>query len=309
MKTIKRTKKIFAIMMCMVMLLGFTVIASAETTPRLIISGYTTDKDEIKSGDTFEMTISIQNVSKKSDISNIKVTLSTANNEIVPASGSNTMYIEKIAKEEIYELKVTMEAGADLASKPYVMDVKFSYEDRYGTPIEDATTLVIPVIQNQRVSVGSLDVQSQAIMVGDETDVSFTVNNQGRGEIFNVNAKIVGEGIEATEAFVGNVASGGMGYVDITVTATDYETATGTVQAIITFEDSVGNESQITQDIALEVFEYVEPVEDFSDVTVTPEAPSHISPVVIIAVVVLVIVLVVVIKKRKQKKEEEQDEI
>lgn len=309
MKTIKRTKKILAIMMCMVMLLGFTVIASAETTPRLIITGYTTDKDQVKSGDTFEMTVSIQNVSKKSDISNIKVTLSTANNEIVPASGSNTMYIEKIAKEEIYELKVTMKAGADLASKPYVMDVKFSYEDRYGTPIEDATTLVVPVIQNQRVSVGSLDVQSQAIMEGDETDVSFTVNNQGRGEIFNVNAKIVGDGIEATDAFVGNVASGGTGYVDITVTATDYTAATGTVQAVVTFEDSVGNESQITQDIALEVLAYEEPVEDIGAMDIVEE-PAGINPVVIAVVAVVVIIIVaVVIKKRKQKKEEEQDEI
>ncbi|MBE5933250.1 MAG: hypothetical protein E7263_07505 [Lachnospiraceae bacterium] len=309
MKTIKRTKKILAIMMCMVMLLGFTVIASAETTPRLIITGFTTDKDEVKSGDTFEMTISIQNVSKKSDISNIKVTLSTANNEIVPASGSNTMYIEKIAKEEIYELKVTMKAGADLSSKPYVMDVKFSYEDRYGSPIEDATTLIVPVVQNQRVSVGSLDVQSQAIMEGDETDVSFTVNNQGRGEIFNVNAKIVGDGIEATDAFVGNVASGGTGYVDITVTATDYTAATGTVQAVVTFEDSVGNESQITQDIALEVLAYEAPVEDIGAMDIVEE-PAGINPVVIAVVAVVVIILVaVVIKKRKQKKEEEQDEI
>ena len=309
MKTIKRTKKILAIMMCMVMLLGFTITASAETTPRLIITGFTTDKDEVKSGDTFEMTVSVQNVSKKSDISNIKLTFSTANNEIVPASGSSTMYIEKIAKEEIYELKVTMKAGADLASKPYVMDVKFSYEDRYGTPIEDATTLVIPVVQNQRVSVGSLDVQSQAIMEGDETDVSFTVNNQGRGEIYNVNAKVVGDGIEATEAFVGNVTSGGTGYVDITVTATDYTAATGTVQAIITFEDSVGNESQITQDISLEVLAYEEPVDDFSDIDIVEE-PAGVNPLALAAVVVvLVIVLAVVVKKRKQKKEEEQDEI
>ncbi len=309
MKTIKRTKKILAIMMCMVMLFGFSVIASAETTPRLIITGFTTDKEEVKSGDTFEMTVSIQNVSKKSDISNIKLTFSTANNEIVPASGSSTMYIEKIAKEEIYELKVTMKAGADLSSKPYVMDVKFSYEDRYGSPIEDATTLVIPVVQNQRVSVGSLDVQSQAIMEGDETDVSFTVNNQGRGEIFNVNAKIVGDGIEATDAFVGNVASGGTGYVDITVTAIDYTAATGTVQAVVTFEDSVGNESQITQDIALEVFAYEEPVEDIGAMDIIEE-PAGINPAVIAVVAVVVIIIVaVVIKKRKQKKEEEQDEI
>ncbi len=309
MKTIKRTKKILAIMMCMVMLLGFTVIASAETTPRLIITGFTTDKDEVKSGDTFEMTVSVQNVSKKSDISNIKLTFSTANNEIVPASGSSTMYIEKIAKEEIYELKVTMKAGADLSSKSYVMDVKLSYEDRYGSPIEDATTLVIPVVQNQRVSVGSLDVQSQAIMEGDQTDISFTVNNQGRGEIYNVNAKVVGDGIEATDAFVGNVPSGGTGYVDITVTATDYTAATGTVQAVITFEDSVGNESQITQDIALEVFEYEEPVDDFSDIDIVEE-PAGVNPLALATVVVvLVIVLAVVVKKRKQKKEEEQDEI
>jgi len=309
MKTIKRTKKILAIMMCMVMLLGFTVIASAETTPRLIITGFTTDKDEVKSGDTFEMTVSVQNVSKKSDISNIKLTFSTANNEIVPASGSSTMYIEKIAKEETYELKITMKAGADLSSKSYVMDVKLSYEDRYGSPIEDATTLVIPVVQNQRVSIGSLDVQSQAIMEGDETDVSFTVNNQGRGEIFNVNAKIVGEGIEATEAFVGNVTSGGTGYVDITVTAIDYTAATGTVQAVVTFEDSVGNENQITQDIALEVLAYEEPVEDIGAMDIIEE-PAGVNPVVIAVVAVVVIILVaVVIKKRKQKKEEEQDEI
>ena len=309
MKTIKRTKKILAIMMCMVMLLGFSVIASAETTPRLIITGFTTDKDEVKSGDTFEMTVSVQNVSKKSDISNIKLTFSTANNEIVPASGSSTMYIEKIAKEETYELKITMKAGADLSSKSYVMDVKLSYEDRYGSPIEDATTLVIPVVQNQRVSVGSLDVQSQAIMEGDETDVSFTVNNQGRGEIYNVNAKIVGDGVEATNSFVGNVTSGGTGYVDITVTAIDYTAATGTVQAIITFEDSVGNESQITQDIALEVLAYEEPVEDIDAMDIIEEPAGVNQAVIAVVAVVVIIIVAVVVKKRKQKKEEEQDEI
>ncbi|MBR3835061.1 MAG: hypothetical protein IKJ73_12135 [Lachnospiraceae bacterium] len=309
MKTIKRTKKILAIMMCMVMLFGFSVIASAETTPRLIITGFTTDKDEVKSGDTFEMTVSIQNVSKKSDISNIKLTFSTANNEIVPASGSSTMYIEKIAKEEVYELKITMKAGADLSSKSYVMDVKFSYEDRYGSPIEDATTLVIPVVQNQRVSVGGFDFRASGVMVGESSDVSFTVNNQGRGEIFNVNAKIVGEGIEATDVFVGNVASGSTGYADITVTGVDETVATGTIQAVVTFEDSMGNESQVTQDITFDVLAYQEPVVDMTDIDEIQVENGPISPVVIVAAVVAVIVLLVVIKKRKQKKEEEQDEI
>ncbi len=309
MKTIKRTKKILAIMMCMVMLLGFTITASAETTPRLIITGFTTDKDEVKSGDTFEMTVSVQNVSKKSDISNIKLTFSTANNEIVPASGSSTMYIEKIAKEETYELKITMKAGADLSSKSYVMDVKLSYEDRYGSPIEDATTLVIPVVQNQRVSLGGFDFGASGVMVGENADVSFKVNNQGRGEIFNVNAKIVGEGIEATDVFVGNVASGGTGYADITVTGVDETVATGTIQAIVTFEDSMGNESQVTQDITFDVLAYQEPMVDMTDIDEIPVEKGPISPVVIVAAVVAVIVLLVVIKKRKQKKEEEQDEI
>ncbi len=307
----KTIKKLIGVVMCMVMLLGFTVTASAEAIPRIIVTGYTIDKDEVKAGDTFELTLHIQNMSKSTDVSNIKLTLSTPENELVPASGSSTVYIEKIAKEETLDLTVEMTARGDLESKSYVLTVESEYEDRYSTPYQDKASLIIPVIQNSRVFVSDITLTDESIRVGDSTDVSFTISNQGKGILYNVNVTVTGEGISQPNVYVGNIASGATGYADLTIDAEDETVATGTAKVVISYEDNAGNVQEETREISLEVKEAMdEPVvdvpEDFEpEIDMNAGFQTH-HLVMIIGVIVIVVTLVV--RKKIKKKEEEQDE-
>lgn len=306
----KTIKKIIGVVMCMVMLLGFTVTACAEATPRIIITGYTIDKEEVKGGDTFKLTMHIQNMSKKTDISNIKLTLSTPENEIVPASGSSTVYIETIAKEETIDVTVEMIARNDLESKSYVLTVDSEYEDRYSMPYQDKSTLIIPVVQNTRVSTSDITLSDSEIAEGDSTDISFTINNQGRGSLYNVNVTISGEGIKESGIFVGNVASGATGYADLSVIGVDADASTGKAQVTISYEDNAGNVQEEIKEIEITVTEKIQntavdiPVDHEPIIEDGGFRTHHL--VMILGVIVIVVALVV--RKKIKKKEEEQDE-
>ncbi len=302
-------KKILGVVLAMVMLLGFSMTVCAETTPRIIVTGYTIDKDEVKSGDTFKLTIHLQNVSKKNDLSNIKVMLTTPDNEIVPASGSNTVYIESIAKEETMDVTVDMVARNDLESKSYVLTVATDYEDRYGTPYQDSQSLVIPVAQLTRVLVSDINTSVDRISVGDTSDISFTISNQGRGDLYNVNVNISGNGIKEQTAFIGNITTGGTGYADIEAVATSVTDEKNTVKVIITYEDNMGNVDKIEKEVKLAITDASEEEtivipEDVEVVNETKVSPA----LVLVGVAAVILVAVLVVKSKKRKRDGEKDE-
>ncbi len=310
--TRKRFKKIMGVVLTMVILLGFTIIPSAEAIPRIIIKGYSTDKTEIKSGDTFNLTIHMENVSPKTDLTNIKLTLSTPENEIVPTSGSNTVYVEKIPKGETYDLTVEMIAQNDLESKSYVLTVASDYEDRYSTPYQDSQNIIIPIIQNQRVMISDVSTSKDTITVGEKSSISFTINNQGKGSLYNVSVKLTGEGIEETTSYIGNILPGAMGYADITTYGAEANGTDGTVTATIYYEDNAGNLEEISQDIKLIILDVSEITpEDYPipDEEVTPSVNLVNLLIPIVAVVLVIIIIIVpVITSKKRKKDEEKDE-
>lgn len=292
--------------------------SKSGSTPRLMVTGYDADKEQIKSGETFKLTIHVKNTAKKA-VSNIKYALTTANGEFLPVSGASTYFIDSLAAGASTDMVFDMEVAGGLEPKSYVVTVKSDYEDSKGTAFTGEDSISIPVSQNARISVTELSVSPETIAVGEQGTVSFALNNLGSAALCNVRVNFEGEGISSEETFVGNVEAGSTGYVDGVVTGDDVTTGDGEVKAIITYEDASGKESTYEQEFNLFVSEMAqEPELSEEDMQMMEEGENPgpgigvwIAGIIGVLVIVGIIVLVVLKKRKKRKLEEElmEDEL
>ena len=284
-------------------MLGSTINSKAYATPRLIVTGYDTNKDKIIAGDEFEITLHIKNTAKNTQLSNIQLQISAADNEFIPVSGSNTVYIEKIAADTEEDVVISLKAKSDLEAKPYTLDITLDYEDRYSVTFQETCKLTIPISQEMSISVTEQNITKSQVEVGAKTGISFSINNKGKNKINNVNVELTGANIEETTSYIGNIESGSTGYVDVNVVGA--KEGEGKITAIITFEDSEGNVASRTEEFDIEVVAEAEPDTEIEE-AVTVEKTNYM-PYIIIAVIVVIIIIITVVKKRKDK--EEFDEI
>ena len=100
--------------------------------PRIIVTGYRTDPGEVYAGATFNLTVSVKNTSRQTAVENVLFNMeATVEGKdadatyaaFLPTSGSSSVYKERIAPGETYDMSIEMEAKADLSQKPYVLTV------------------------------------------------------------------------------------------------------------------------------------------------------------------------------------------
>ena len=290
------------------------------STPRLIVKGFTTNPTEIYSGSDFDLTITVENTSSEVTIKNLQLDL-TATVEgsstqasyaaFLPTSGSNSFYIDSISPQGTAELTMRFEAKAGLEQKPYVMTIKMNYEDEKANPYEGQGTVSIPVKQVSKYDTGSLEVEPSDISVGEQADIMFNMYNTGKTTLYNVQVVTDDPSLEPALSFVGNLAPGATGNVDMMVTGAGNNE--GEVKLKLSYEDEAGNETEDEFPVALSVTESFE--EDFGDMNFeldeTTEGMSGrmklIPGIGAALIVIIVTVLLVTIIRRKRKKKEEEE--
>lgn len=285
------------------------------STPRLIITGFETSPATVYAGQEFKLTVHVKNTSKRTAVSNIKYTLSSAENEFLPKSGSNTVYFDKIGKQSETDIVIDMKAKNDLTQKPYVLTLAAAYEDSSCTGYEASDNISIPVYQKAEFSIEEVEVNPQDIGIGEQADVMFTINNKGKGALYNVNVQVKGDTVESDETYVGNIEAGSSGYADIMVIGTNVTEDDGNVTAIVTYEDADGNKDSYEEDIQIFVNEFstmdeeMMPEEEMMDGEMST-GPSIVLILIIVCVVgiAVLVTVVIVIKKKKAKREKEEDE-
>lgn len=289
--------------------------AGKVSTPRIVVTGFTTVPEDVYAGDTFMLNLHVQNTSQRTAVNNVEINLEAAKegkeeettySAFLPTSGSNTIYIEKIAVGETADLSIEMTAKADLAQKPYALDVNMNYEDDKYNPYTAKSSVSIPIKQEARYDFSTPEVMPNTITVGSESNIMFSVYNTGKTILYNVQVTFEGESITGGDAFIGKLDVGGTGNVDAMVTGAVPTMDDGTVKAIISFEDDAGNVSTAEKEFQIFVME-----ETYSDAENFPieEIPVEEGPKKsLIAIIVIVVLIVgagaafVIIKKRKKKK-------
>ncbi len=294
------------------------------STPRIIVTGFETNPAQVFAGDTFTLTLHVQNTSVDTTVTNILFDLEAASSTdgqgnsvagvapFLPTSGSSTIFQNAISPGGSLDLAIEMTARADLAQKPYVLNVNMDYEDDKANPYTQTANVSIPIYQESKYDISSVDLWPGSCGTGEECNVMFSIYNTGKTTLYNVQVKFDQNYVSGGDVFVGKLESGGTGSVDTMVTA--IAPNDGTVTAYISYEDESGNVTTVEKEIDLFIYEMS--YEDFGawdpgmDMDTMGDAELdkksntwiYIAAGVAAVVVVIIVVVIIVLKKKKKKK-------
>lgn len=303
---------------------GFIGGSGQETTgakPRIVVTGFETNPAQVFAGDTFTLTIHVQNTAKDLAVTNVLFDMQAAiegedktntYSAFLPTSGASSVYMDSIAANTAADIVIEMTAKADLAQKPYVLDVNMKYDAGVMFDLTDKASVSIPISQESRFDTSILEVVPSDITVGGQSNVMFSIYNTGKTTLYNVQVKFVADSIDEASAFVGNLQSGATGNVDVMLTGIAATMDDGTINMEISYEDEGGNVTTAQKPITLFVSEEV--FDDMGmdggmmdgDMMLDEEGGQKKSGVVIavIAVVIVAVIagVIVFIQIRKKKK-------
>ena len=301
------TKKLMVLLLTAVLLVvgvldgfgGNTTVFAAYKTPKLVVTGADIEGGDVKAGDTFTMTIHLKNESKNKR-GNISLKLSSEDNQIITASGSDTIYIDTIEKEGEYDVVVDLKTRGNLEQKNYSVNINYQYEDNNWNAYEESATVNVPVYQDCRASISEKRLTKNSVAVDGKTSLSFKINNTGKGSIYNVTAEITGDTISDISSYAGTIAVGESSTIDLSINAE--KTGNDKIHVKVIYEDTEGKSGSITDEFD---FEVTEPVVEAA-VTEQPAAAGNSKTLIIAAAaaILALIIIVSIVKKIRDKKYE-----
>lgn len=293
------------------------------STPRLIVTGFTTDPKDVYSGEQFTLHLSMENTSNDTTVKNLQLDL-TATVEgsqtqasyaaFLPTSGSNSFYVESISPGGEIDLTMDFEAKAGLEQKPYVMTIDMKYEDERANAYEGKGTVSIPVKQISKFDTSTPTCEPSLIDIGEQSELALAIYNTGKTTLYNVQVTVNDPTVQQTLAYVGNLAPGATGNVDVMLTAIEYsKTDNASIPIVISYEDETGVVSTQQRTVDLTVQQSV--TEDFGEIEDIPEEESGVMlkgwQIALIGVGVLAVLAGIIagikamINKKKRREEDE----
>ena len=288
-----------------------------SSTPRVIVTGFSTNPETVHAGDTFTLTLHMQNTSKATAVKNMVFDIQAASEStdttyvaasFLPTAGSSTVFVDKIAAGANKDISIELEARSDLAQKPYVINVKMNYEDESVNAYENTASVSIPVRQEARIDTSSVEVTPQSIEVGGEANVSFSLYNIGKTKLYNASVKFQADSVTGGDTYLGNIDPGATGSVDAYLSGAAATTDDGKVKILITFEDESGEKTTVEKEMELYVTEMMNNDDGMVDDGMMDDGSQSqggfkiwyvLVPLVLILAAV---VAVIVIRKKKAKK-------
>lgn len=293
------------------------------STPRVIVTGFTTTPEEVYAGDTFTLTLNLKNTSKTTAVSNMLFDIQGTQEgtdstntyaAFLPTAGSSTIYVDSIGANSTKRISIELKSKADLAQKPYVVTVNMEYEDSEANPFTEVASVSVPIKQEPKVDISSVTLMPETIEIGNEANVMFSIYNVGKTKLYNVNVKFEADSISGGDTFIGNLEPGATGNVDAYLAGQAATMDDGTVKIIIRYEDEEGKEATIEKTMTLYVNEpyYEEFYEDpmmMGDMEEEKGLPWWGIALIAVGAAAAAVAAVVVIKKKKKAKKLAQEEL
>lgn len=280
------------------------------TAPKLLITGYETKPEKVMAGESFELTIHLQNTSKTTSVCNGKFLIGNEAGNFTPTAGSSAVFVDKIEPEKTGDLKIEFKTSADLAQKNYSLVVKGDFDDGKGNTYTSSDSLSLPVYQEVKLGITDVSMSPESIGIGQEGSLMFTINNQGNAGVNNVTVSVDDPAVTAEQSYVGNIAGSSSAYATLNVTGAADNTDTGVIKVVISYEDSEGTAGKLEQNVSCTVgedFVYDEEYEEYDDEFEEEETyiPWWVWVIIGVVVVAVITAVVIILVKRKKKKEAE----
>lgn len=223
---------------------------STVSRPKLMISNFYTDVEEVKAGNVFDFTFDILNTNDSIAAKNIKVTVSGSSNTFSVTSGGNSFFVNQIKPQETASITINLKASAAATTGAYPIQIKMEYE--YEGMVATATysgevveeEILLQVKENLRPSVENVYVGSwDTPYVNQPTVMSFEFYNMGKSTLNNTYVTVEGDFMLSNGSnsyYIGNISAGMPEYIEFDVVPLVEGNAVG--KMIIHMEDSNGDE-------------------------------------------------------------------
>lgn len=293
-----------------------------RTKARLIVDKFETEPEKILAGEDFTLKVTMKNASSQIPASNILFTFDPETVSDSPVfttvNGSNSVVVNNLAPGASEVLTMNFTSSPSAEQRSYTVTITEQYDSPEFKNAKESVKIAIPLKQEARVNVGSIEIMPNAINVGDETNIMFTVNNTGKVTLYNVTAIFEADSIQRSETYVGNIKPGESGSVDTMVLGTAATMDEGMIGLTISYEDENGSVSTVEKEIQLFVSEQM-PMDDMfmeddmgmdmvePEMTKRDIVKKYAIPLGAAAVIVLGAIVFVI--RRKKKKAGMDDEI
>lgn len=281
----------------------------AGKAPALIVKSASYGTGQVTAGENFTLSAEILLSGNKNGAENVAVSL-TLPEEITVVSGSSYQFIGNMKANATANVQFQLTASAVAKAGSYNISIDVTGNSQTdGAALSGKMPVTVPVIQPDRFEISRADIPENMVM-GEETYGNIALINKGKGTVYNVEAKLEGEGFtvdEGASKFIGNINSGTQSTQDFSITPT--QGGTINMQLVISYEDESANIKTVTKDFTVTVDEMTqtEPGMDMGMMDIPVEEPAQGMPIFawIIIVVLLIAIGVtvgIIIKKKRSKK-------
>lgn len=230
---------------------------TTKTVPKIIIDKYSIDPTTVQAASDFTVKMSFLNTSRTTNVSNIKVTVSSDDGTFTPTDSGNTFYLESIPSKQSVERELVLHVKPDAEQKSYILTVNFDYEDDKGNPYTTKETMSVRVLQNPRLVTGEMSLPPETF-VGQPLSIYVDFYNMGKSTLYNMMIKAEGnfQGQNLSN-YVGNFEPGRTDSFDTSITPSAPGELTGNV--VFSFEDANGKVTEIRKEFKVNVTEMPQP--------------------------------------------------
>lgn len=283
--------------------------SAAPLTPQLIVSDFSYGGDSVSAMQKFDLSFNLKNTSKDTEVKNVIVKLSGGEAYVI-SQGTDTIPVNSIKANSSVNLTKSFEASVGVLSGVYPVTASVSYEYyQNGEKLEGSTELSmsIPLIQQDRIDFGTVELSGATVTVGQETDCAFTIINSGKTEAANAVVKLLDNNDkQLSSAYIGNIAAGEQFASNYTLPVTFETKGEAKLKLVIEYENERMEKKSVSHEFTLTVEEKYDPYQEMMDNTQVPveDGPNYtvIIIVAVVVIVVLVVAVVVGVKVRKKKK-------
>lgn len=286
---------------------------TAPLTPQLIVSDFNYGADKINAANEFDLSFSLKNTSKTTDVKNIIVKLS-GGEAFTVAEGTDTIPVDTVKSGSSVKLNKKFMCLNSTASGIYPITASVTYEYYEGGQKQAGSaelSMSVSVVQPDKVEIGNIDLIGANVTTGQETDCGFTIINGGRTNANNASIKLVDEkGNELAKAYVGNILAGEQFVSNYTLPVTFKQAGSIKLKLVVEYENDLMEKKTAEQEFTVTVEEKTDPYEEAMKTqnnNSNDEGSGSQTTVIILAVaavvaVIIVIVAVKVVKKKKARK-------
>ncbi len=241
----------------------------SKSTPKIIITSYSTSIGTIKAGNTFNLNFSFQNTNGSKSIRNLRAKITPEGSVFSLTKGSNSFYVEKLDAKQSAARSIELRTKADAVSNSYAVSIAFDYEDADGASYSTTEIINIPVAENLKMVIDNLSVPPM-LFIEVPTSINFEYYNMGKAKMSNLNVSVRGDFEPKNQMnYVGNIEAGKNDYYDIEIVPKKSGNVNGVL--VLSFEDSNG-----------EVIEVEKPFSAFVAETEMNDQPIDMLPTPII---------------------------